>query len=830
MPLEPFGGSGGGGGSVTKASVIGTGLAPSDIGGVAAANNGTDFADAGSTRANIHIPVLTPCACVSTVSTPTLSGAGGATTIASGSNSVGLPQATINVAATASFPAAGTINVVTGSGTQAVSYTGTTSTTFTGCTGGTGTMSTGGAVTATFDAYLLAAGDTILLTAQSPASLNGPWMIPAGVSGAWTRPTDFTTTTTVKGRTVRVINGTVNSGTDWTLIAPNAGVVIGTTAQTWTNTFDVRYVTASQLAATPITITGTGAPGSNTGLNGDIYLDQSTGNLWGPKSAGAWPGSAAATLVLQTAGDTRYQPSLPVPSTVTTGAALVVNKLTPVDATSGAITMTLPTPTILGQQVGAEKIDATTNTVTVTGTIRGVSTSLTLTLPNENVVLEAESLSSWRTLYSHKTLGSLDSRYGNTVNYVRSRVGWNVGWKAALASISTTPVGILFNGDSITGGVSITAGLDPLINAFPDLVLTGLLSKYGVSRYGDGYSPYQYTSGTGLGGVGADIALPFAAATLGNQVDEAAFGRAINNTVTTAGTFASMTFTGTGCDIVMASSIPTVTVAITVDGAALPGGATATGTGVSYASPTITYTNHGPNSQQNVPIDKILIRGLANTSHTVTIANPATAHAAIFCWFNTYYGGTGGFMACRNGSSGCLQIDMIAINSASNWNSRWSLPVNRDRLWSGGAAGTNGTQGVWLSSNPFGFPTGCQLIIQEKGVNDVTNGASVAQYRAAMTREFRAMRRASPNCSIVVLLPCYSDGVTSDSISNTRAPSYPRYKEAAYQVADDFNALVIDIDAKWGPNSVTNGFQNSGNIHPTSTGHADIANTILSML
>jgi hypothetical protein len=68
------------------------------------------------------------------------------TTIAAGSNGASLPQATINVASTAGFPASGSIAVITSLGMQSVNYSGTTGTSFTGCSGGTGTMSTGNAV------------------------------------------------------------------------------------------------------------------------------------------------------------------------------------------------------------------------------------------------------------------------------------------------------------------------------------------------------------------------------------------------------------------------------------------------------------------------------------------------------------------------------------------------------------------------------------------------------------------------------------------------------------------------------------------------------------
>ncbi len=82
----------------------------------------------------------------------------GATTIASGSNGLTLPQATINVGTITNvlgtsngFAAASTSNpqkvdVTTSTGVQVLTYTGTTGTSFTGVTGGTGTMSTGGTV------------------------------------------------------------------------------------------------------------------------------------------------------------------------------------------------------------------------------------------------------------------------------------------------------------------------------------------------------------------------------------------------------------------------------------------------------------------------------------------------------------------------------------------------------------------------------------------------------------------------------------------------------------------------------------------------------------
>jgi hypothetical protein len=41
---------------------------------------------------------------------------------------------------------------------------------------------------------------------------------------------------------------------------------------------------------------GSGAPSSGTGVNGDFYLNSVNGDVYGPKAAGAWPGSAASNI------------------------------------------------------------------------------------------------------------------------------------------------------------------------------------------------------------------------------------------------------------------------------------------------------------------------------------------------------------------------------------------------------------------------------------------------------------------------------------------------------------------------------------------------------
>jgi hypothetical protein len=123
-------------------------------------NNLSDVADAGSSKANLYVPVLTPAAAV----------------------------ATTNV-----------------------------------------TVSTPGV---TIDGYSFSSGDLLLLTGQNTSSQNGLWTW-NGSSSALTRPTEFASGATIKGRTIEIQHGSTYGGTTWVLTTATAGIVIDTGSQNW---------------------------------------------------------------------------------------------------------------------------------------------------------------------------------------------------------------------------------------------------------------------------------------------------------------------------------------------------------------------------------------------------------------------------------------------------------------------------------------------------------------------------------------------------------------------------------------------------------------------
>ena len=126
---------------------------------------------------------------------------------------------------------------------------------------------------------------------------------------------------------------------------------------------------------------------------------------WNNGPSGATPLDAARLNYME-AGIAEMQVSLNVVAPVTANASIALNTLQPANANGGAISsLALPGGGAKGDVVAAVKTDSSPNTVTLTGSIMGGSSTYVLSNQNETVWLVADSSGSWWPLSNHPGSG-----------------------------------------------------------------------------------------------------------------------------------------------------------------------------------------------------------------------------------------------------------------------------------------------------------------------------------------------------------------------------------------------------------------------------------------
>lgn len=112
-----------------------------------------------------------------------------------------------------------------------------------------GTLSTAFAAGQVIDGHTLVVGNRLLIKNQSTASENGIYVVTADTP---TRAPDGEQGDLLPQATVRVEQGTVNGGTQWTMNTPDP-ITIGSTNLTWVNTTGVFYSAGNGLSLTGTT-------------------------------------------------------------------------------------------------------------------------------------------------------------------------------------------------------------------------------------------------------------------------------------------------------------------------------------------------------------------------------------------------------------------------------------------------------------------------------------------------------------------------------------------------------------------------------------------------
>jgi lysophospholipase L1-like esterase len=415
--------------------------------------------------------------------------------------------------------------------------------------------------------------------------------------------------------------------------------------------------------------------------------------------------------------------------------------------------------------------------------------------------------------------------------WVTLPANWYQGaWFTAKRAAATTPAWILFDGDSITNGVN------PLNNGYlatgwPDLLRATVLARAGGLLYGDHYPLWSYTFNTGaLDPVNEGFATPL----VGMSTFEGGFGTCLSAGTSSADV--QLITTGsipgwtaglvTGFDLVF-YDFGACTWQFTIDGG--QGSPIPTVTGATWNGSTAYVVTNTGGSFTAGNVRKVTVSGLAAGSHVIKYGQISSAGNTMILGISLYTGQQSGIGFVRNAYSGRRAVDSATPAGANlGFAGTFSaFPSDRPSLWSGSGP-TNAT--AQITPAPFGFPTQPSLAFIGYGINDAANFISPDAYGDALERKIIACRRGVANCSIGLIAFSYPDVHNSDNNLAGNGQRYNRWKRVMADLAASYNCAYIDIDNKWGGTPVGQGFQVSGNVHPTAAGSVDIANVIAQII
>jgi lysophospholipase L1-like esterase len=406
---------------------------------------------------------------------------------------------------------------------------------------------------------------------------------------------------------------------------------------------------------------------------------------------------------------------------------------------------------------------------------------------------------------------------------------WYAGaWFTAKASNFSSPAWILFDGDSVTNGLN-PANSGYLATGWPDQLRTSLLASTAAAVYGDFYAIWGYTFGAGA----ADpVNEGFATPLTGSTQYEGGFGSCLtngsNNTWFQILTTSQIPgWTGgnvTGFDLVY-YDFGSCTWGFTIDGGQ---GGSPTVSGATWNGSMWVVTNTGGSFAAG-NVKKVTVRGLTSGSHVIEYGQVSSAGNCMWIGLSLFTGNTGGIGFVRSAYSGRRAVDAAcAAGSGAGYAGTLStFPNDKIALWSGSGP-TNAT--AQITPAPFGFPTQPALAFIGFGINDAACFIAPGAYGDAIERRIIALRRGVANANIALVAMSYPDVHNSDNNLPGDGQRYVRYKNVLAELATAYSCAYVDIDAKWGGTPVGQGFQVSGNVHPTAAGHADIASLIAGII
>jgi hypothetical protein len=432
-----------------------------------------------------------------------------------------------------------------------------------------------------------------------------------------------------------------------------------------------------------------------------------------------------------------------------------------------------------------------------------------VTLPAASVADAA--LSANVALLNRNNAFSAPQRFGGTTDkakYLYTPQGWDDVWRTALAAQATTPVGVTFNGDSITQGYTAS---DFLTKSYPGLIRANLLARAGVSLHGDFYATYDsddFVNAYTGGGTFPWQGIPPWVITV-NPGGGARVYAMVGFTLIAQwpGVIASGTemakftppYNTNALDIVYWNlGAGGGTWYYSIDGA---------------AAVAVTHTG-------TAGVARVQLRSLTSgVAHVIRIAgqsgtNVATAQGIMA--YNTQSGNppAGGVWFGRLAWGGAT-ISALGKTTTGN-------PVDHLALFA--------------NTTPIGPPLGPSLIFNafiagDAIVDSVGNRNGLDHFQYNQRRFLEACRQAIPFASQMFVVPMLSDSYYSDSNNIPLAQNYHLWIARKKQIADEENCALANFQALYGQTPVASGFQKSaGDIHPSDLGHSTYATPILGVV
>lgn len=217
-----------------------------------------------------------------------------------------------------------------------------------------------------------------------------------------------------------------------------------------------------------------------------------------------------------------------------------------------------------------------------------------------------------------------------------------------------------------------------------------------------------------------------------------------------------------------------------------------------------TSVNHAASS--DLLLEAVQIRSLSNAAHEIQLYMGNVLAQNWLCGVTAYKSLTAGARFAHLANAG-----QKFTTSTSDVFTSYLLARDTSNVIGGGV-----------------FPMKPDLCILELSIGDAGEQgfAGLAKLRQNVGLLIECARRVKPNCSIILTLYYYPNGIASDSAAAvaTMPLIYEPFAQVIYYLAQRYDCAIFDLARRWNNLALTSGFHDaaSAGVHANDTGQADV--------